>query len=71
MSIRPVDFNGMIQNTQGVTNQKVAEDQKPIVNQENLSVHLQQEAQEKTHQEDSAPVNQADRKSEEGPHDYR
>ncbi|MCR4868274.1 MAG: hypothetical protein K5889_02205 [Lachnospiraceae bacterium] len=50
MSIRPVDFNGMIQNTQGVTDQKVAEDHKPIVNQENLSVHLQQEAQEKAHQ---------------------
>lgn len=50
MSIRPVDFNGMIQNTQGVTNQKIAEDHKPILNQENLSVHLQQEAREKAHQ---------------------
>ena len=50
MSIRPVDFNGMIQNTQGVTNQKVAEDHKPIVNQENLAVHLQHEAEEKAHQ---------------------
>ena len=63
MSIRPVDFNGMIQNTQGVTNQKVAEDHKPIVNQENLAVHLQHEAEEKAHSAREAEKLKAKKKS--------
>lgn len=34
MSIRPVDFNGMMQNQQNVSNVKQNEDQKPILQQQ-------------------------------------
>ncbi|MCR5640375.1 MAG: hypothetical protein K6G04_03365 [Lachnospiraceae bacterium] len=34
MSIRPIDFNGMIQNTTEVSANKAAEEHKPIVQQE-------------------------------------
>lgn len=34
MSVRPVDFNGMIQNQQGVSNVKQHEDQRPVLQQQ-------------------------------------
>lgn len=34
MSVRPVDFNGMMQNQQNVSNVKHSEDQKPILQQQ-------------------------------------
>ena len=45
MSIRPVDFNGMIQNTVEVSNTRVAEEQRPAVQQEFMSMATQQEAE--------------------------
>ena len=49
MSIRPVDFNGMIQNQQNVSNVKHSEDQRPILQQQHAmqSVTKQQEASAK------------------------
>lgn len=44
MSIRPVDFNGMIQRTQDVGNLKQHEDNKPVIQQHNIEV--KQEKQE-------------------------
>ena len=46
MSIRPVDFNGMMQNQQNVSNVKQNEDQKPILQQQQAfqAVTKQEEA---------------------------
>ena len=46
MSIRPVDFNGMMQNQQNVSNVKHSEDQKPILQQQQAlaTVSKQEEA---------------------------
>ena len=46
MSIRPVDFNGMIQRTQDVGNLKQNEDSRPAVQQQNIEI--KQEKQEAT-----------------------
>lgn len=49
MSISPLNFNGMIQNTNEVSHTHSAEDQKPLLQQENLTheVDKQQEQQSK------------------------
>ncbi|SDZ85154.1 hypothetical protein SAMN02910384_00328 [Pseudobutyrivibrio sp. ACV-2] len=49
MSISPMNFNGMIQNTNEVSHAKANEDQKPMLQQENLThtVAKQQEQQSK------------------------
>lgn len=49
MSISPLNFNGMIQNTNEVSHTHSAEDQKPLLQQENLTheVDKQQEQQAK------------------------
>lgn len=46
MSVRPVDFNGMMQNQQNVSNVKHSEDQKPILQQQQafVTVEKQEEA---------------------------
>ena len=46
MSVRPVDFNGMMQNQQNVSNVKHSEDQKPILQQQQAfaTVAKQEEA---------------------------
>ncbi len=44
MSIRPVDFNGMIQRTQDVGQLKQYEDNKPVIQQ--YSIEVQQERKE-------------------------
>ena len=47
MSISPINFNGMIQNTNEVSHTKATEDQKPMLQQSNLThaVDKQQEQQ--------------------------
>ncbi len=45
MSIRPVDLNGMIQNSQGVGAQKAFEDQKPAMEQQTLGILANKEAE--------------------------
>ncbi len=49
MSISPINFNGMIQNTNEIGHTQAAEDQKPLLQQENLTneVAKQQEQQSK------------------------
>ncbi len=49
MSISPINFNGMIQNTNEVSHAKANEDQKPMLQQDNLThtVEKQQEQQAK------------------------
>lgn len=49
MSISPINFNGMIQNTHEVSHTQTNEDQKPLLQQENLThtVEKQQEQQAK------------------------
>ena len=44
MSVRPIDFNGMVQNTAELSHTKTAEDQKPLVQQNFVTVEIQQEA---------------------------
>lgn len=46
MSIRPVDFNGMMQNQHSVSNVKQNEDQRPLINQQQAftAVTKQEEA---------------------------
>ena len=50
MIIRPVEFNGMIQNTAEVSQNKVADDQQPLVQQQNISQFSEQAAEVKLHQ---------------------
>lgn len=46
MSVRPVDFNGMMQNQQNVSNVKHSEDQRPVLQQQQafVTVAKQEEA---------------------------
>ena len=46
MSVRPVDYNGMMQNQQNVSNVKHSEDQKPVLQQQQAfaTVAKQEEA---------------------------
>lgn len=67
MSIRPVDFNGMMQRSQDVSSVKHAEDNKAVVQQQQIG-HLQEE---KTNQK-LRQVNQSDEKENaEGKYDAR
>lgn len=62
MVIRPVDFNGMIQNTEAVSQNKVADDQQPLVQQQNMTAFSEQAVDVKLHQvngQDNAAENKA------------
>ncbi len=48
MTIRPVVLNGMIQRTDDVSVIKHQEDQKPIVDQQNIQVQVRKEEQQMT-----------------------
>ncbi len=50
MSIRPIDLNGMIQRTQDVGNIKLQEDNKPVVDQQNIQQQVVKEEQRLTKQ---------------------
>lgn len=50
MSISPVVLNGMTQRTQDISNLKQQEDNKPIVQQHNLSVQQEKQTDKLTHQ---------------------
>lgn len=45
MSVHPVHFNGMIQNTQDVSTIRHQEDQKPAVEQQNIQIQKEQREQ--------------------------
>lgn len=49
MSIRPVDFNGMIQRTQDIGNMKQHEDNKPVVQQHNIEVNQEKHEESLAH----------------------
>ncbi len=61
MSIRPVDMSGMIQRTQDIGNMKHQEENKPVVEQHNISVHQQKEEENLPHQ-----VQQTGKKEKDG-----
>ncbi len=46
MSISPINFNGMIQNTNEVSNTKVNEDQKSSLQQANLTVEVEKKQEQ-------------------------
>lgn len=50
MSIRPVDFNGMIQRTQDVSTLKQNEDNRPVVEQQVLYSQETKKLEQKLHQ---------------------
>ncbi len=50
MSIRPVDFNGMVQRTQDVSTLKQNEDNKPVFQQQVLGTKLEKETQQQLQQ---------------------
>lgn len=49
MSIRPVDFNGMIQRTQDIGNMKQHEDNKPVIQQHNIEVNQEKHEESLAH----------------------
>lgn len=59
MSISPINFNGMIQNTAEVGNLKAQEDSKPEVNQSNMQAVFNQEEERESHS-----VNQLEQKGD-------
>ena len=50
MSIRPVDFNGMLQRTDDVGMVKVREDHKPLQDQQNIQVQVEHRQEQTLHQ---------------------
>ena len=48
MSIRPIDFNGMVQNTSELSTTKSQEEQKPLVQQDFATTVTKQEAEQST-----------------------
>ena len=50
MSVRPIDFNGMIQNTQEVSASRSQDEHKPVVQQQMGALTLETQAEESTHQ---------------------
>ena len=63
MSIRPVEFNGMLQNQHGVSNQKQHEDAKPVVQQ--------QQALESVKHQEQQRASQVKRKPDTDPQEYK
>lgn len=69
MSIRPVDFGGMIQRTDDVGVLKHKEDAKPVTDQQNIQLRVDQREDDLAHQvqqtnETEEMKNQADAKNE-------
>lgn len=50
MSIRPIDFNGMVQRTQDVSTLKQNEDNKPVFDQQGIVSKVQKETQQQLKQ---------------------
>ena len=50
MSIRPVDFNGMIQRTQDVSTLKQNEDNRPVVEQQTIFSQEMKKVEQNLHQ---------------------
>lgn len=63
MSIRPIDFNGMMQRSQDVSTLKQNQDNQPIVQQQHLNQVEEKKVYKQTHQ-----VNEANENDEELAH---
>ncbi len=50
MSIRPIDFNGMVQRTQDIGTLKQHEDNKPVFDQQALANKIQKDTKQNMHQ---------------------
>jgi len=50
MTIRPVDFNGMLQRTDDVSQLKHHDDSKPIVDQQNIQGTVEKRSEQLTHE---------------------
>lgn len=69
MSIRPIDFNGMLQRTDDVSTLKHHEDSKPLVDQQNIQAQVEKKEdavrhQVRTKEDSSGTNNQADAREE-------
>lgn len=75
MSIRPVDFNGMIQRTQDVSTLKQNEDNKPVLQQQNIQAQFSKETirhmQQVTHAEDAENHQKRYDAKEKGSNEYK
>ncbi len=54
MSIRPIDFNGMIQNSSEAGTIRQHEEARPMVEQQSMAVSMEQEVQERMNQVEEA-----------------
>lgn len=74
MSIRPVDFNGMIQRTQDVSTMKQNEDNKPVLEQQNIQTQFSKETvrhmQQVTHADDAENQQKRYDAKEKGSNEY-
>lgn len=74
MSIRPVDFNGMIQRTQDVSTLKQNEDNKPLLQQQNIQTQFGKETvrhmQQVTHADDAENQQKRYDAKEKGSNEY-
>lgn len=62
MVIRPVEFNGMIQNTSEISKNQTEDNQHPLVQQQNMLSNMQEAVDVKLHQvngQDNAAENKA------------
>ncbi len=62
MDVRPIDMNGMIQNTIEIGNNRAAEDQRPVVQQQFMNIEMQAEQEvstTKVHQNSNAAEEEA------------
>ncbi|MCR4673820.1 MAG: hypothetical protein K5675_02325 [Lachnospiraceae bacterium] len=69
MSIRPIDLNGMVQNTSELSTTKSQEDQKPLVQQDFATTEMKQEAEVSTttiREQDNVAENDTDAEGGDG-----
>ena len=62
MDVRPIDMNGMIQNTIEISNNRAAEDQRPVAQQQFMNIEMQAEQEvttTKVHQNSNAAEEEA------------
>ena len=72
MDVRPIDFNGMIQNTVEVSNVRATEEQRPMVQQEFVTMETNREAEVTTtvvHENSNAAEEEAETSGGDG-HGY-
>lgn len=74
MSIRPVDFNGIIQRTQDVSAMKQNENNKPVMEQQNIQTQFSKETvrhmQQVTHADDAQNQQKRYDAKEKGSNEY-